>query len=70
MGVVGEGRQISLLLLGAPAAGAERLQAATREAGVRLLASAAVKAAAEQDDPASVARLSPTSIAGEAAWAI
>jgi adenylate cyclase len=69
MGLVGEGRQVSLLLLGPPAAGAERLQAATREAGVRVLASAAAKAAAEAADAASVAGLSPTPLAGEAAWA-
>jgi hypothetical protein len=70
MGLVGEGRQVSLLLLGAPAAGAERLQAATREAGVKVLASASAKMAAEAADAASVAMLSPSPFEGGTAWAI
>ena len=68
LGLVGEGRSVSLLLTGAPVRTAARLQAATRQAGAAILLSESVHAALTRSVPAQAASLTPAAGLEPSAW--
>jgi class 3 adenylate cyclase len=67
VGLVGEGRAMSLLFLGAPLVGAERLQRATRECGATILLSDRARDALGRAVLDGVV-LTPVTIDGSPAW--
>jgi class 3 adenylate cyclase len=69
-GLVGEGRALSLLLLGEPVAGAAELQAMTRDVSAPILLSEAEKQAATAEKPGLADNLLPVDAKGTTAWGL
>jgi adenylate cyclase len=69
-GLVGEGRALSLLILGAPVEGAAELQAMTREVSTCILLSDSAKRIATTHDPALATKLRQVELRGTTAWSL
>jgi len=67
-GLVGEGRALSLLMLGEPVNGAARLQAMTRDVAATILVSDAERRAVEAARPVGQDRLVPVEVDGATVW--
>ena len=68
MGLVGEGRNVSLILTGPPLETAARLQSATRQVGAAILVSESARSALAADSPEEAASLSPVMASETQAW--